>query len=166
MEIVLAILLVVFLFISPGAKYQVQTPLFSPDARVAIPFVVNRTFKEGLGEVLTAELVDQFMLRSNVQIVSEQEAEFLLVGEVLQYIQEPVQWVVSPTGEYEVIMEVEVSLISAEENLLIWKNRFRESAIYSIFATAAIQTEREAIHEAARKICRDVLNVTLKEWQD
>ncbi|MBE0479338.1 hypothetical protein IBX65_09545 [Candidatus Aerophobetes bacterium] len=164
MEIVLALLVIVFLFITPAGQYQMQTLSPSSEARIAISPFVNKTFKEDLDEVLMAEVARQFMLRTNLQMVKEEEAEFLLRGEILQYIREPGQGQVSPTGEYKITIEVDAQFISVKEGIVVWKQRFGESATYSIFETASIQTEQEAIKEVSRKISEDIVDVTLNGW--
>ena len=163
MEIVLAVFVIVLLFITSGGQYQMRTLSPSSEASVAIPLFVNKTFKEHLDDVLTAEVADQFMLRTNLQIVKEKEAEFLLTGEILQYIQEPGQGIVSPTGEYKITIEVEITFVSVKEGIVVWKKRLNGSAIYCIFA-ASIQTEQEAIKEVSRKISEDILDLTLNGW--
>lgn len=163
MKIALIVLFLVALFSTSGFRYKIKTSLPPSTARIAIPVFVNRSFKEDLGNILTEKVVDQFMLRTNFQIVPEDEAEFVLRGRVLRYIKESTSEGASKIGEYRVRIEVEASLFKKEKR--VWKEKISESEIYSLLQTDLSQTEQEAIREVCEKIGVDLVNLTLQGWK-
>lgn len=163
MKVTLAIICLIFLFAVSGSRYQVQSPP-SPGVRIAIPLFINNTFKQGLSEVLTGEVVDEFMLRSNLQIVSEKEAEFALKGKILGYTQQPPPQAATTTGEHRVTIEVKVTFYSLKKDRVLWEEKMSKTAVYSVLQVGSIQTEEEAIREISCRIGESILNLTLQRW--
>jgi len=159
MKVALALVFLFFLFTVSGSHYQMQPPPSA--AKIAIPLFINKTFKEDLDEILTGEVLNEFMLRANFQIVPEDEAELLLKGEILEYLQEEA---VSP-GEHKVTVEVKVTLFSLKEDTIVWEKRLREDVVYSPFKVGSIQSEEEAIRDVSRKIGEELVNLTLSKWR-
>ena len=64
-----------FVAILSGCEYKVQAPLPSSTSRIAIPLFVNDTFKEDLATVITEEVINQFMLKTGMEIVEEGKSD-------------------------------------------------------------------------------------------
>lgn len=166
MKIKLIFLFMIFLSIFSGCQYQSQVPLPTPTAKIAIPLFINKTSKEDLDEVLTREVIDQFTFCSSLQLVSEKEAGFILRGEILQYLNEPTSEVVTTSDEYRIVIEIAATLISMDENQIVWKEKVTEDTMYSILQVDSIQTEQEAVKQVSGKIGEILVNLTLEGWKN
>lgn len=163
MKIIIALFFAVFLFTVSGSQYQMQPPPTST-VKVAVPLFINKTFTENLDEVLTGEVVDQFMLRGGLQLTSEEEAELLLKGKILKYIEgSPAELAAAPS-ERRVTIEVKVALVWLKKDKAVWEEKLREAAVYSALKAGSIQTREEAIKEISRRIGEKLVNLTLN-WR-
>jgi len=156
----------IFLFVLSGCQYQPQAPLPTPTAKIAIPLFINKTSEEDLDEVLTREVIDQFVFYSSLQLTSEKEAEFILRGEIIQYLNEPTLEVITASDEYRIIIEVVATLFSVDENQIVWKERVTEDTMYSILQVDSIQTEQEAVKQVSDRISEILVNLTLEGWKN
>ena len=167
MKLMVGVFLVSAVLLIAGCQYQqVQSsPLPSPAARVAIPAFINKTTKEDLDEILTGEIVDEFMLRTSLQLVPEKNAEFVLRGEIVQYFKEPISEVATTPSKYRIVIEIVAMLFSVEGDSVTWKEELRESTVYSILQVGSLQTEQEAIREVCGKLGEDLVQLTLEGWK-
>ena len=166
MKIKLIFLFMIFLSIFSGCQYQPQVSLPTPTAKIAIPLFINKTSKEDLDEVLTREVIDQFTFCSSLQLFSEKEAEFILRGEIIQYLNEPTSEVVTTSDEYRIVIEVVATLFSMDGNQIVWKEKVTEDTMYSILQVDSIQTEQEAVKQVSGKIGEILVNLTLEGWKN
>ncbi len=147
-----------------GCEYNLEfSPIPSPTSKLAIPIFVNKTFQEGLEEILTQEIIDNFLLKTRFKIVKRDEAGILLKGEILYYLNEPFSEITREEKEYKVKIEVLATLVSKENSEVFWKEKISAATVYSIFGS--IQTEEEAITQTCRKIAEDLINLTLEGWK-
>lgn len=156
-------LLVIFLL--SGCQYNLESPpLPSPTSKLAIPIFVNRSFREGLEEILTQEIIDNFLLKTRFKIVKRNEADVILKGEILYYLNEPLSEIAREEKEYKVKIEVLATLVPKKKGEVFWKEKISGAVVYSIFGS--IQTEEEAIKQTCRKIAEDLINLTLEGWKE
>ncbi|MBC7190629.1 hypothetical protein H5U35_10630 [Candidatus Aerophobetes bacterium] len=153
-----------FLLALSGCEYRMQSLLPAEGAKIAIPYFLNRTFREDLDEILTGEVIDRFLLGSSLQIVPQEEAEYLLEGEIRSYLNE-VLLSDSAEEEHRVTVKVFARLFQLPQKKLIWEEEVTGVANYSISSTASLQTEYEAMREACQEIARQLLNLTLEGWR-
>ena len=149
-----------------GCQYQVVAPLPGPSASIAIPIFVNRTPKVDLGEVITGVVVDEFFLRTSLAIVPQEQADYVLLGEIVNYMSEPTTAVVSESSESRVVIEVRARLVPRSGFPVVWEEELTESTVYSILQVGSTQTEQEAIEEVARKLGKDLVSLTLEGWKN
>lgn len=153
-----------FLLALSGCEYRMQPPLPAEGAKIAIPYFLNCTFREDLDEILTGEVIDRFLLGSSLQIVPQEEAEYLLEGEIRGYLNEALL-PDSADGEHRVTVKVFARLFQLPQKKLVWEEEVTGSANYSISSTASLQTEYEAMREVCREIAGQLLNLTLEGWR-
>lgn len=150
-------------FLLSGCEYDLQYPLPSLTSKIAIPIFVNKTFQEGLEEILTQEVIDNFLLKTRFDVVKEEEADIILKGEILWYLKEPLGEIITGEREYRIKIETLVSLVSKKTGEVFWEEEVDETTIYSIFGS--IQTEEETIRQTCRKIADDLVNLALEGWK-
>ena len=149
-----------------GCQYQLVAPLPESSAPLAIPMFVNRTPRVDLGETLTGVVIDEFFLRTSFDIVSREEADYVLMGEVVRYLCEPTTEVAAESTESRITIEVRGKLVPRSGYPIVWEENLTEYSIYSILEVGSTQTEQEAIQEVARKIGEDLVNLTLEGWKN
>ncbi|MCD6318789.1 hypothetical protein J7M02_06950 [Candidatus Aerophobetes bacterium] len=150
-------------FLLSGCQYNLQSPLPSPTSKIAIPIFVNKTFHEGLEEILTQEVINNFLLKTRFRVVKEEKADIVLKGKILYYLNEPLSEITAGEKEYKVRIETLVTLVSREKGNVFWREKISEATIYSIFGP--IQTEEEATKQTCGKIAEDLVNLALKGWK-
>lgn len=165
MKIIAMLLMGTFVAILSGCEYKVQAPLPSSTSRIAIPLFGNDTFKEDLATVITEEVINQFMLKTGMEIVEEGKSDYILKGTIIQYTTEPLIEITSDISEYRVRIEVLVTLFSRRDNETIWKEKISKYATYSMLKTGSLQTEEEAIKKVGQMIGAELVNLTLKGWR-
>jgi len=151
------------MFLLSGCQYTLQFPLPSPTSKIAIPIFVNKTFQEGLEEILTQEVIDNFLLKTRFKVVKKEKADIVLKGEILYYLNEPLSEITAGEKEYKVRIGTLVTLVSKKKSKVFWRKKINEATVYSIFSS--IQTEEEATKQTCRKIAEDLVNLTLKGWK-
>lgn len=149
-----------------GCEYRVRSPLPSTTSKIAIPLFVNETFREDLTSVITEEVINQFMLKTSMEIVEEEKAEYILKGTIIQYTREPLMEIASGISEYKVRIEISAALFCKKESEPIWKEKVSQYATYSMLKTGSLQTEEEAIKKVGELIGAELVNLTLKGWRD
>lgn len=129
----------------------------SSGTKIAIPLFFNETFQYGLEETLTKSIREEFILDGRIEITEEEEADFVLQGNITHYFNEPLSEAAMSIEEYRVRIEISVSLISVEEGKTIWEEGLEETTSYS--STEMIQTEDEAIKKTGEKIGQKLIGL-------
>ncbi|MCD6406794.1 hypothetical protein J7L81_02860 [Candidatus Aerophobetes bacterium] len=150
-----AIFLFVFLIFFGIVKgyYRPQHPF--PEGKIYVPLFINKTFKEDIEEIITQKVVDELLLATGFRLTSEEEARFLLRGEIVKYVKEPVT-----DGEYKLTIGVRILFLDVEEKRTIYSGDISES----LFSSAS-QTEKEMVERISQTIGRKILNLILKEFE-
>lgn len=137
---------------SPGGKSSIKT--------IAVRQFENETIEVGLSDRLTDLVVDALLADGNLKVVSESEADAILIGTLTNYERKPYTYDESDNvTEYVVKLVFDITLQGDAEKE-IWKERFYNEGIYN----ADDETEEDGQALAADKLVVDVINRTTKSW--
>jgi len=154
MKVALVIFFIIFFLGLAGGHYKPQLPLSGE--KIAIPLFVNETFKEDIEEIVTQEVINQFMLRTALQIVSESKARYIIKGKILRYIKEPT--LVNTTGgDYKITIEIVATFFSCKPEKKLWEEEVSRGVVCPSF-----ETEREMVKKISRDIGEELVNLTLE----
>ncbi len=130
-----------FLFVC-GCGYQIQStkrPLNLSISSIAIPMVKSPSSFLGFEAKLTEMIRQQFISHSGLKIVPQDEADAVLVTEVVDIKREPISYIVRQ-GSYEVTsnrwlkVKMVARLVDRRTGKIIWRATLRERAVYNVLA--------------------------------
>lgn len=125
--------------------------------KVGIPLTVNRTAEPGLEDVLTKAMIDEFNKDGRLKVVSNEEADAILYGEVVSFQTAALSFEKGLVTGYRVVMRVDLKLEDLKEKKVIWEEKDMESTLRSDYKpTSDVSATRDAKDEAIRKACRDI----------
>ncbi len=149
---------------SPGGKSSIKT--------IAISQIENKTIEAGLSSRMTDLIVDAFIADGNMKVVSEKDADAVLIGILTSYNREAYTYDESDNvTQYVVKLVFDVTLRKGGSEEEFWKETFYSEGYYATDIGAEegsnIQiatSEEEGQVQAADKLVQDVINRTTKSW--
>lgn len=133
----------------------------------------NQTVQYSLHTSLNEYLKDELLRESNISILPENEAEYVISGEIFNYELKPMSYDMDNHVEsYEQIIEAKVHILDKVSNKIVLDDTFSENEIYftiygNSFETKSDTTlEKEAqekiLYFMARNISRKIVYADLK----
>jgi hypothetical protein len=149
---------------SPGGKSLIET--------IAITQFENKTIESGLSGRMTDLVVDAFISDGSLKVVSENDADAVLLGVLSSYKREAYTYDESDNvSQYVVKLVFEVKLLKGDSEEEFWSETFYSEGYYatdlgtsSDSALTIAATEEGAQAQAADKLVSDILNRTTKSW--
>jgi len=171
------ILIAVILFCLFGCGYQIEStkrPLNLQITSIAIPMIKSPSSRLGFEAELTKMIRQQFIDHSDLKIVPEDEADAVLVAEVIDIKREPISYTVRD-GSYEVTnarwlkVKMIAKLVDRRTGRVIWRATLRERAAYSVAAQlpdplATRYSERRAIEVIGKQLAERVYLRTMERF--
>jgi hypothetical protein len=140
---------------------------FSPSAlgslkSLAVPLFENQTTESGIRERLTDQLAQAFVSDNTLKIAREQQADAILRGTVISYVQDPYSYTQAEVvNEYICRIGLNVQFSNRKTGKVIWEEMGMSNfGVYS----AATETEEDGKIRAIAKLVEDILNRTVKGW--
>lgn len=138
---------------NPGGKSSIQT--------IAVTQIENKTIEAGLSNTMTDLVIDAFIADGNMKVVSETDADAILMGTLTNYNREAYTYDENDVvSQYVVKLVFDVTLKKGKEDDNIWVEQFYSEGVYS----AADETEDTGQQRAAAKLVDDIINRTTKSW--
>ncbi len=138
---------------NPGGKSSIKT--------IAVEQIENKTIEAGLSNIMTDLVIDAFIVDGNMKVVSESEADAILIGTLTNYNREAYTYDENDVvSQYVVKLVFDVTLKKGGEDEDIWVEQFYSEGVYS----AADETEDTGQQRAAAKLVDDIINRTTKSW--
>jgi hypothetical protein len=138
---------------TPGGKSDVQA--------IAIQRFDNTTEEHGLADQVTDLVIDAFIADGSLKVVSEENADAVLVGTLVRYEHKPLTYDASDqVSRYEVIMTFDISLKKPNSDDDMWTQRMRHQGQYDV----AEQNEDDGRQEAIRLLIGAIIDKTIRSW--
>ncbi len=132
---------------------------------LAIPTFTNESSEFGLSETVTDQLIRGFQKDGTLRIVSESNADAILVGTLTDAKDEPYtarSGTEITVDEYRFSMMCRIDLVIRETGEVKWTQNF---PAWSIYAYGGDLSNREtAVTEATTKLVEDLLNKIVGSW--
>jgi len=141
---------------------------------IAIPLIVNKSLKYGIEADFTDTIIREFQKDGRLKIVSEAEADAILMVTVEHYIKEPAQYDVNNVPIlYNLKMHVSLQLLNAKTHEVL-KSVGRVGGFTGGTVSFAVSpqtgldviTETEAQRQAFEKFARDIVNLLIYGWEN
>jgi len=136
--------------------------------KIAVPYFENETSEPDIEIEITQKIIDGLIKDNTLKVVSEDEADAILEGKVIEYRNVPFTFSES-TGEiqadqYRLVIGLSVSLFSKKKNDYIWEGKkITVHGDYFLESTTD-QTYEKALENVYGDIVESILNSTVQEW--
>jgi hypothetical protein len=121
-----------------------------------------RLYRPGIENEVTQGITDQFIFDGILRIVSEDDADLILSGEVIDYYQEPLRYdKFDNVEEYRIIITVNMELFDVTHGKTMWTaNNFIGYDTYRLtggFSTDEDEARSRAVKDLAQKVSEKVV---------
>jgi Lipopolysaccharide-assembly len=130
--------------------------------KLSIRTFLNKTHQFGLEEKITLKVTDEFLKNGEHAVVTENDAQGIIVGEITHYILTPIQYDVNmvPTV-YKLNVLVSVKFLDKPHNTYLWEEpALQATKIYSDPFLPGGMTEEAAREFLWEMIAKDIVKRT------
>ncbi len=162
-----------------GCGYTTRSAIFSGTKNIYIAQFKNkidftsdyneykklRTYFPLLEVSITNEVIDKFLSDGNLRISKEENADFILTGELLEYRRDALRYDDDQdVDEYRINLVVSLSFWNSEENKQQWvETRFVGDTTY--FTTGSLaKSEQTAVNDAVRDLAKRIVERVVDDW--
>ncbi len=157
---IIFILLLIFISLSCGV-YTLNPKGKSDISTVAVERFTNTTPEFGLADRMTDDVIDALIADGNLNVVSIENADAVLTGELVRYERKPYEYTENDVvTTYSVIMDFEIVLKKADSDAEIWKERISQTGTYLVDS----ETEEDGQQKAIGFLVEAIINKTTKSW--
>lgn len=124
-----------------------------------------RTYTAGVETSVTNALIDRFILDGHLKVVSRENADLILSGELIEYRKDAVRYNANhDVEEYRVNIIVNVTLRDARSNQILWKLE-RYGGDTSTFVLGDYEkSDNTIVKEASTDLVRRLVERTVEIW--
>ncbi|MFX0140502.1 MAG: LPS assembly lipoprotein LptE [Candidatus Hodarchaeota archaeon] len=138
--------------------YSTRSLLPNYMQKVHIKIFENQTFKAGLDELATNDVIEAFRSGSNLRIVDENSADIVIEGKVSGFSKDPYTYTSNQTIiEYKISIKFHVRCVDKVKNEVFWEGSVSDWATYAT-------DEEEAVNEAMKKTADRLVTAILTNW--
>lgn len=133
--------------------------------RIAVPYLKNETSEPEIELQITQKIIEYLVNDNTLKVVSEEAADAVLEGSVVEYSNTPYAFNASLQAEqYRLAIALNVSLFKKKENSYIWEGkRINAQSDYYLESDSERNYEK-AVEEVYNEIVESVLSSTVQEW--
>ncbi|MBU0650461.1 penicillin-binding protein activator LpoB [bacterium] len=174
MRKIIALFLIVILL--SGCGYTTKNIISDEYKTIYIPLLENDTYRKGkqdkafkreVENVVSNEIIRQFLIDGSLKPVSKDNADLILEGRVTSYINQPLRYSSVDSDvvdEYRVNISVVLSLIDLNSGEVLWEDEsFVQTQDYYV-AGSAMSTEESSLVQAAQDLAKDVVIKVVEGW--
>ncbi len=156
-----------------GCGYYSTTGRTAGDIKqIAVPYLKNETPEPEIEIEITERIIDGLVKDNTLKVVSEEGADAVLEGSVIEYSNVPFTFGTNPQAEqttiqaeqYRLLIKLNVSLFNRNENTYIWQNKEISAHGDYYVETTTEQNYEKALSEVYSVIVDSILSSTVQEW--
>lgn len=154
------LLLSIPLIISSGIScgYRVGSLLPKDIKTVTVPMFINSTAEPELESIVTNGIIQEFIADGTLKITEEENADTLLIGEIIDYRREPLRFNKDEvTREYRLLIAVKIIFKDLRRNEAIFENPRVEGYSTFFVGTSLPESERLAIPATVKDLAHHVV---------
>lgn len=139
-------------------------PQVTPEhmTKIAVRPFINNTEVFALEDKFTLSLTDEFLRNGYYDVVSENNADGVIIGKIMQYLLVPMQYDTQmiPTT-YRMEVRVNVRLLDRKADTVLWEETsLLGSHVYSSVTLPGGMTEEQAREQIWDKLSKDIVKRT------
>lgn len=144
-----------YIIISGCCGYSTRSLLPGYIKKVHIKIFENKTYRAGLDELATRATIDAFRKNSGLRIVSEEQADIVISGNVSGFSKEPYVYTEAlSVSQYKITIKFTVACFDQIKNNIFWQGDISDWSIYTTDEDKGIQ---EAIDKTAQRLVTAIL---------
>lgn len=125
---------------------------------VHVKLFENNTFKAGIDEIVTDNVLEAFLSGSGLRIVGESDAVLVIEGRVSKYAKDPYTYTSAATViEYRITVTLTARCVDQVKNEVFWEGSVSDWVTYEA-------DEDQAIIDASKKTAEKLVNTILTNW--
>lgn len=141
-----------------GCGYRIGSLLPADIKTIAVPMFVNSTPEPELEAILTNGIIREFIADGTLRIVEENNADTLLLGEIIDYRREPLRFSKTEvTTEYRLLIAVKLTFKDLRRDEVMWENPRVEGETTFFVGTSLPESERLALPNAIQLLAHRVV---------
>jgi len=157
---IISIFLLISISLSCGV-YTLNPKGKSDISTVAVERFTNITPEFGLADRMTDDVIDALLADGNLNVVSVENADAILTGELIRYERKPYQFTENDlVTSYSVVMDFNIILKKGDSDDEIWKERISQTGTYLVDS----ETEEDGQQKAIAFLVEAIINKTTKSW--
>lgn len=157
-----------------GCGYTFGSLLPSDIKTITIPMFKNSITSEssssqyhpGVEVDITKEVIERFSSDGTLKVVKGKEARLELLGELTDYLRDPLRYATGAreVSEYRLTLVVKLTLRDLEKDVVMWKETsFTGDTTY--FTTGArAKSESSALESAIEDLAKNIVDRTVEGW--
>jgi len=145
---------------SGGCGYRLGS-LLPPDLRsIAVPNFKNYTHEPGIEIQVTNGVIERFQVDGTLDVVSQEEADLLLIGEIIDYKREGLRFSsrTDLTTEFRVTIAVRLTCKNLKTGEIMWVAERVEGEAAFPPGNVGPEAERAAIPRVVEDLAEDVVS--------
>jgi outer membrane lipopolysaccharide assembly protein LptE/RlpB len=163
-----AVLLLALVIGLGGCGYTVRGTLPAHIQTIAVPIFRNRTQEPGIESTVTRAVVEGFSTNGRLRVVSREQADAVLDGEIIGYTIASVAFDKDANVRlYRLIVTVNLRLRDVRQNAILFQqDNVREQADFRVLdaVSQTISREETAVRTAATDIGRAIVSLTVSRF--
>jgi hypothetical protein len=133
--------------------------------KIAVPYLKNETAEPEIEIEIAQRIIDGLITDNTLKVVSEEEADAVLEGSVIDYQNVPFTFSMEMQAEqYRLVIDLRVSLFNKKENSYIWENKKISAHGDYYLETSSEQNYDKALEKVYGEIVDGILGATVQEW--
>lgn len=143
--------------------YRVGSLLPKDIKTVAVPIFINNTPEPEIETQITNGLIQEFISDGTLKIAEEENADTLVLGEIIDYRREPLRYTNEEvTREYRLLIAVKVTFQDLRRNEIMWENPRIEGYTTFFVGSSLPESERLALPDAIKDLAHHVVETVVE----
>ena len=158
----------IFLLVSCG-YYSTSGRTAGDIKKIAVPYFENGTSEPSIEIEITQHIIDGLIKDNTLKVVSDEEADAILEGTVIDYRNIPFTFAEGNNAEiqaeqYRLFIGLRVSLLNRKDNDYIWENKRITAHGDYYLETTSDQNYDKALENVYTDIVEAILSSTVQDW--
>ncbi|MCK4235503.1 MAG: hypothetical protein KAX38_00190 [Candidatus Krumholzibacteria bacterium] len=138
--------------------------------KITVPYLQNETPEPEIEIEITQQIIDGLITDNTLKVVSEEEADAILEGSIIDYRNVPFTFNKTSPGaelqadQYRLVIGLKVALFKKKENTYLWKDKKISAHGDYYLETSSDQNYEKALEEVYRDLVEGILGATVQDW--
>jgi len=168
--LIMGICLILFFVSLSSCGYYSTTSRTAGDIKaISVPYLGNETPEPNIEIDITQRIIDGIIEDNTLKVVSDEEADAILEGTIVEYRNDPFTFSKSSTEDiqaeqYRLIIGLRVSLFDKKKNEYVWKSKIIKGHGDYYLESSLEQNYEKALEFLYIDLVNGILANTVQDW--